>query len=169
MKRRHNKQQEGFVLLFVMVLLVIMLSVGLVTLREAGDRMKEMQAMRSESQISSAMSHGLDQAIEQIRQTDPADLAAMPAADLFAGDAPWIAGIGFPAAAATPQVIVDVGFRIGQKTRPPPGEDVRNAYGYVAEVQLAVNNDNAGMLLANAEQRVVVGIQVPHIRSHSGN
>lgn len=172
MRRRSRPQDRGFVLLFVMVLLIAMLSLGMVVLRETGERMKQGASARAQASVSSALMHGLDQAINEIRTRDPATLAG-GTWDIF--DDPvnpdFVGPLNFPPVPipGQDQVDVRVGLRIVGRTRPPPGEDVRSAYGYVAEVLLGVQTGAAGILTNGSEERVAVGLQVPHSYSHSGN
>ena len=172
MRRRRNKDQEGFVLLFVLVLLIAMLSLGMVVLRETGERVKEGAAMRNQASVGSALHAGLDSAVHEIRNLDPAQLANTHW-DIFqpGSDAPnFVPPVSYPENPTSGQDVVEVrvGFRTVARTRPPPGEDVRHTHGYLAEVLLSVENTRSGLLQTGAEERVAVGVQIPHRRSHSG-
>jgi hypothetical protein len=172
MRRRTNKDQEGFVLLFVLVLLIAMLSLGMVVLRETGERVKEGAAIRNQASVGSALHAGLDRAVSEIRSLDPAQLAHAQW-DIFdpsGNAAPLIPAVNYPDKPISGQDVVEVqvGFRTVARTRPPPGEDVRHTHGYLAEVLLSVENTRAGLLRTSSEERVAVGVQIPHRRSHSG-
>lgn len=171
MRRKTKKNQEGFVLLFVLVLLIAMLSLGMVVLRETGERIKEGAAIRNQASVGSALHTGLDEAVNEIRKMDPAQMAQMQW-DIFADpDAPeLVPTIAYPKNPTSGQDVVEVkvGFRTIARTRPPPGEDVRHTHGYLAEVLLSVENTRSGLGRTGAEERVAVGVQVPHRRSHSG-
>lgn len=172
MKRRAGRQERGFVLLFVMVVLIAMLSLGMVVLRETGERMKQGASARAQASVSSALMHGLDQAINEIRTRDPSAIAAGDW-DIFEDpmNPDFVGPLVFPTVPVPGQEQVDVrvGLRIVARTRPPPGEDVKSSYGYVAEVLLGVQTAPGGILTNSSEERVAVGLQVPHAHSHSGN
>jgi hypothetical protein len=168
---RPREGQKGFVLLMVMVLLIAMLSLGMVVLRETGERIKQGASARAQASVSSALMHGLDQAINELRSRDPVtlseqnwDIFSNPANPNFVGPLLY-PDVPIP---GQDQVDVRVGLRIVGRTRPPPGEDVKSNLGYVAEVLLSVRTQ-PGIIGSGSEERVAVGLQVPHTASHSGN
>lgn len=171
MRRRIKKNQEGFVLLFVLTLLVAMLSLAMVVLRETGERVKEGAALRNQASVGSALHAGLDEALSELRVMDPARLA-QGEWDIFQDPSAshFVPTVGYPKNPTSGQDVVEVrvGFRTVARTRPPPGEDVRTTHGYLAEILLGVENSRTGLGQTGAEERVAVGVQIPHRRSHSG-
>jgi len=174
MKRRTKKGERGFVLIAVMLIIIVMVATAAVTLREAGSNIKEAAHGRSRETVRSAMTHGLNVALDQLQLMDPARLADPTQNwDIFGRPAP---GVGLPIDGRVQELsypprgdqqgtlTIRIGLRPGQRTRAPAGEDVRSSYGQIVEVQLGVSSNRVG---GEAEERVAVGVRIPHQTSHS--
>ena len=179
MQRRRASNEGGFVLITVMLVLVVMVATVAVTLKEASSGIAAASNQRSKELVHAALDHGLDVALDQLQQTDPAILGdgsvnydifdrAAPGGE-FAGNQCAEAGadlcLMYPTVGPNQNsMIVRIGLRPGPRTRPPAGEDVNSSYGQIMEIQLSVRTSRFG---AEAEERAVVGVQLPHQTSHA--
>ncbi|MFO0726908.1 MAG: hypothetical protein U1E65_24195 [Myxococcota bacterium] len=170
--KRPQREQRGFVLLGVILVISMIVASVMLTLRGSADVLRQAAGIRSRELVGQALTHGLNAAIAQLETTDPtvlSDAAATATWDIF--DNPTV-GSGFlPAALTYPptgpyagKVNIRVGLRQGQHTEPPPGEDVRNSYGFIVELQLSADMNQTQN---PAEERVSVGVQVPIEYSHA--
>ncbi len=178
-RRRRRPEQRGFVLLGVILVVAVIVATVTLSLEQSTSVLRQASGMRSAEMVSSALNHGLDAALGKLQRTDPASLIEAPAGqwDLFDPAAPgaewvldedWAAVNGtrqFPATGPyAGEIDVLVGMRMGQLTQAPPGEDARSGYGYVVELQVSARAAGFGR---EAEERVAVGVQVPHTRSYA--
>lgn len=177
-RRRPRADERGFVLLGVILVVAVIVATVTLSLQQSTSVLREAGGMRSAEMVSAALNHGLDAALGKLQRTDPASLITVDAPwDIFSDDGlgvPWVedpdwtavgAGALFPPTGPYAQEVeVRVGMRLGQLTQPPPGEDARNGYGYIAEIQLSARAAGFGR---EAEERVAVGVQVPHTRSYA--
>lgn len=163
------RRQRGFVLISVLLVLTVMVATVGVTLREAGAGLREVRSVKSRELVLAAMEHGVNDAMDRLQAMDPAALgdprnnwdifdAAVPG-QAFVGPVPYPTTGDYAGA-----MQVRVGLRQGQRSRPPPGEDVRTTYGHIVEIQLSVRINSFG---AEAEERAAVGLSVPQVSSHA--
>jgi type II secretory pathway pseudopilin PulG len=168
MKTRRKKQEErGFVLVGVILVLAIIVAAVTMTLSSSTDTIREQNALRNGEIAQAALSHGLAVALEQLQQSDPVQLYEVDY-DIFDPDPgvqDFTPSISYPPNGPhAGEVTIRVGLAPLQRTQAPAGEDVRNTYGYVFEVQLSAEMTGFG---SAAEERVSVGVQIPHDNSHS--
>ena len=167
--RRRSKDERGFVLIAVLLILAVIVATVGITLREAGAGLREVRSVKSRELVLAAMEHGLNDVMDQLQAMDPAALAdPQNNWDIFDAAAPGQALVGpssYPTTGDYANAMeVRVGIRLAQRTRPPPGEDVRTTSGHVVEVQLSVRMNSFG---AEAEERAAVGLRVPQVASHA--
>jgi type II secretory pathway pseudopilin PulG len=170
-RRRPPRSERGFVLIAVLLVVVLMVATVVVTLREASDGLRAARLSRSRELVSAAVEHGVNRAMDRIQRMDPADLlqgdwdifdtATPPPGFVTDADRPLPYPPDGPDAGA---LEVRVGLRPGQRTRAPVGEDVRDTYGHIVEIQISVRAAGFG---DGAEERVAVGVRVPHVSSHA--
>lgn len=161
------RERRGFALFAVIILLAVVTAAVALSLDEAVDSIQSAGRVRTAEIIRGALDQGLTGAMQRLQQEDPATLAA-GSWDIFNGDTQefYPAGGGTLSYPATGpyagQYRVRVGLRVGQRTRPPEGEDVTASYGQIVEIQVSVdaNGVNAGSNWP-AEERVAVGVMLP--------
>lgn len=177
-RRRRRSSQKGFILLGVILVVAVLVAAVTLTLTGSSESLKETTSVKSAEISQAALNEGMSRALAQLGTMDPAVLySGTPANnDIFTWDPvnppvdfidDGVAPAGFPYPPTGPyagDVMVRVGMRPGQRTQAPAGEDVRNTYGYIIEVQLSAEMTGFG---TQAEERVAVGIQIPHEYSHS--
>jgi hypothetical protein len=153
----------------VIVLLAIMSAAAALVLSEVVAGIESGGRVRSVEMIKSGVDHGVNAAISSLEQQDTA-LITDGTWDIFAG--PVASGTEFlpvldypPSGVHAGDYRVRVGLKRGQLTRPPEGEDVRNAYGQVYEVQVSVEAVRVG--IAPVEERASFGVLLPYESSHS--
>ena len=172
---RRTRRGRGFALLVVVLVLAVLSAAVAVTLEESVDTIRSSGLARSRELVRSGLEHGLHLGVSQVQQMDAATLES-PANDWDIFDAehaiPVDLGRDFigpfvypPAGPYTGQYRVRVGLRPALRTRAPPGEDVRHAYGQIVEVQVGVEAQAVGM--PPAEERVSVGVLLPRSVSHA--
>jgi hypothetical protein len=189
MKRSSSR---GFALLTVLLIIALVAATVSLALREATTGLAEAGTVKSAEIVYADLDRGITQAMQQISSIDPFTLVDPAISfDIFqtkvAPNPPFIAppgpgctlpctAVGVLAGNATPNtpfaVPITVGLRPGQKTDPPPGEDVRTAYGYIVELQIQADIDttqSGNQGLAPAQERVSVGVRIPKVLSHSNN
>lgn len=168
---RRRERQRGLALLQTMLVITFVMMTMLITVRQSSEALREGAAARKQMLIQGAIEHGVDHAIDRLQQLDPARLAAIPPGhfDIF-DTAAWVEDfvVGVPNYPPTGdfanQITVRVGLRPGQRTLPPPGEDVASAFGIIVDVQVLVTAPDGMFGSGIAEERVVVGLRVPHTR-----
>jgi type II secretory pathway pseudopilin PulG len=166
--------ERGFILLGVIVVIAALVGALTVTLRGSNEAMRNASSLRSRELVTQALQQGLDVGLVQLERTDPAwfqDVTVNNAWDLFDGpddtlNDDFVAnGSTFPNSGPyANEVRLRVGARPTQRTQAPPGEDARNAYGQVIELQIAADMPASPQ---SAEERVAVGVQVPIQSSYS--
>lgn len=161
--------KRGFSMFGVIVLLAIMSAAAALVLRDVFAEIESGGRVRSVEMIKSGVDHGVNAAINSLEQQDSA-LLTDGAWDIFQG--PVVTGSEFlpvldypPTGVHAADYRVRVGLRRGQLTRPPEGEDVRNSYGQVYEVQVSVEAARNG--IAPVEERASFGVLVPYEASHT--
>lgn len=167
MKRRRVRQQRGFALFAVIILLAIVTAAVALSLDEAVDSIQSAGRVRTAEIVRGALDQGLTLAMQRLQQEDPATLAEGDW-DIFGVPAPpgtkeFIPVMDYPPTGPYQgQYRVRVGLRPGQRTRPPEGEDVTASYGQIVEIQVSVdaNGVNGGSNWP-AEERVAVGVMLP--------
>ena len=174
MKRtRRIKQSDlerGFVLLGVILITAVLVAAVTLSLRGSTDGLQESSRLRSNELANAALNHGLTRALDALASSDPVTLTD-PANDWDIFNRPATAVDFVPPDVYPPagmpfagELNVRVGLTPGQRTAAPIGEDVRNSYGWVVEVQVSAQTTGFGN---QAEERVAVGVQIPHEFSHS--
>lgn len=182
--RRKSGTQRGFALLVILLIIAVAAGTVGIALRDATTGLAEVGGAKSTEIVYSDLTRGLSVAMEKISQTDPValidttnrwDIFANPPSPAFITPA-TDTRLGAPSGAPY-GVEIEIGLRPGQRTNPPPGEDVRTTYGYVVEVQLQASinsgppaswlSTNAGVV--PAVERVSVGVRIPEVLSHSNN
>lgn len=172
---RRRPRSRGFALFMVVLILAITSAAVAVTLDESIANVRNLGTTRSRELIKSGLEHGLHLGITQVQQLD-ATTVADPANDwdIFrlrqsvpvSDRRDFIGPLLYPPAGPyARQYRVRVGLRPGQRTRAPAGEDVRNAYGQVVELQIGVEANQPGM--PPAEERISVGVLLPRSSSHA--
>lgn len=168
---RRRKGQRGFALIVVLILLALLAATVTLALRDASTSLAETARSKSSEIVYADLSRGLSDAMAQVESIDPVALIdPNNRYDLFKNppDPAFPVVLSAANAAGTYAVPITVGLRPGQRTQPPPGEDVRTSYGYVIEIQLQADVDTAAAPgLAPAQERVSVGVRLPGVLSHS--
>lgn len=160
------RSQRGFALLAIVVLLAVISAAVAVALDEAVGSMQNAGRVRAAEMIKAGLDHGLNQAMDRIATEDPVTLVD-PANDwdIFdnavpVGSREFIGPLAYPPSGPwAGQYRVRVGLRPGQIARPPTGEDVRDTFGQVLEVQVSIEAVGDGV--PPAEERVTVGVLIP--------
>jgi hypothetical protein len=188
--RRKKRQSEargsrrGFALLVVVIIVALLAATVVLALREATSGLAAAGSAKSAELVYADLNGGLSQAINVLAQTDPITIVnPVQSYDIFndvtGGPArPFKAGVALQPLNVAPTgtvnslygIPITLGLKIGQKTEPPPGEDVRVNYGYIVEVQLQADidsNDPRNGGAVPAQERVSVGVRVPMQQSHS--
>lgn len=168
-RRGRRPQERGFVLIGIILMTAMMVAAVTVSLRGSADTLREASQMKNAEIAQAALSHGINMAMDKIQVTDPATYMDMAVNyDIFDVPflgAPWIPTQTYPPAGPyANEMNIRVGYRPGQRTSAPAGEDVRNSYGFVVEVQVSAEATRFG---AEAEERIAMGLQVPHQYSYS--
>lgn len=188
MKRRTtSKDQRGFALLVVVILLALMTAATALALDNAIASLRSHAGVRASEMVKSATDFGVSTAVAQI-QNDDIEVILNPGAhplappgttsfDIFdktglAGTpAPYVPSLAYPPPRSRVRGVappahpfeglydVRVGLVRSQRARAPSGEDVRSTYGQVLELQVAVQA--TGPVLPPVEERVSVGVMVP--------
>jgi hypothetical protein len=178
--------ERGFALVTVLLIIALVAATVGLALREATTGLAEAGTSKSAEIVYADLNRGMSYVMQQFAQVDPFTLVdPTNRFDIFKSppDVPFISpnaclppctqvtALGGVVSAASPYAIpITVGLRPGQKTEPPPGEDVRTAYGYILEVQLQADIDTAQSAgTAPAQERVTVGVRIPKVLSHSNN
>jgi hypothetical protein len=171
----------------VIIILAVLTGGLLAILHDAGVGLRQFGTARSREMIAGAMELGVNEAMQAIQRMDPEVLirssadTSLPGGrwnifenwgrDSFVcndGNYPCMSGTApmfYPLTGPNAnELSVRVGLALGQRTQPPAGEDVNNAYGYVLEIQVAVSKagDNP-----DAAERAIHAIRVPNVISHS--
>jgi hypothetical protein len=183
MHRRRKRGERGFALLVIVLIVALLAATVTLALREATSGLAAAGGAKSAELVYADLQSNLKGAITTIAMTDPLTLiGAQETYDIFLTppgspitlNAPLAANSALPTGAAGSLygIPVTVGLRPGQRTDPPPGEDVRTTYGYVVEVQLQADLDttdarNGGAV--PAQERVSVGVRIPQVQSHANN
>jgi hypothetical protein len=167
------RRRRGFALFTVVLLLAIMTAAVALSFDDAVSSLQSAGGVRASEMIKGALEQGVSNALLRVQQEDVSTLIDPPVDwDLFQGPVPESDGRDFVPAMDYPtagpyanQFRVRIGLRPGQRARAPAGEDVRNAYGQIVEVQVGVEARGAG--IPPAEERVTIGVLVPRLASHS--
>ncbi|MCC7381223.1 MAG: hypothetical protein IT384_05300 [Deltaproteobacteria bacterium] len=168
-RRARRAEARGFVLIGIMLMVAMMVAAVTVSLRGSTDSLREASQMKNAEIAQAALTHGINMAMDKIQVTDPATYMDMTLDfDIFDDpflSAPWVPPETYPTAGPyANEMNIRVGYRPGQRTSAPAGEDVRNSYGFVVEVQVSAEATRFG---AQAEERIAMGLQVPHQYSYS--
>lgn len=171
--RRNRSRPRGFALFVVVILLGLMTAAAAVTLDDAVESIQNSSGIRASELVRAGLDSGLDQAMLEIVQRDATEFVDVnPDWDIFAGPVPDGTGIPFVPSFTYPTAgdyqndyRVRIGVRPGQVTKAPAGEDVRNSYGHVLEIQLGVESIHP--TAPPVEERVTVGVVVPRRRTGS--
>ncbi len=170
-KRRRREGERGLALLQTMLVMTFVMMTMLITVRQSSEALREGAVARKQTLIQGAIEHGVDHAIDQLQQMDPAKLAAiadnyydifnnpMAAVDFAPAVPPYP-----PAGDFAGQILVRVGMQRGQRTQPPPGEDVAAAFGIIVDLQIQVTAPEGLFGSSAAEERVIIGVRVPHTK-----
>jgi hypothetical protein len=178
--------EHGFALLTVLLIIALVAATASLALREATTGLAEAGTSKSAEIVYADLNRGMSYVMQQFGQIDPFTLVdPTNRFDIFKSppDGPFISpnscaapctqvtALNPAVSAASPYAVpITVGLRPGQKTEPPPGEDVRTAYGYILEVQLQADIDTAQSSgTAPAQERVTVGVRIPKVLAHSNN
>lgn len=178
MRAPPRQARRGFTLLVVMVVMFLLGTVLLVTLRGTGSQIRASAIQRDRNLVQASAEHGLTLAMNWLATCDGDSVldidelgAATASHDIFNN---WAAATRLVPPANYPPngdhqgaFEVQVGAARGQLTRPPAGEDVRTSYGQIVEVQINVRSAPAANARPVAEQRFEVGVRIPRTYSHS--
>jgi hypothetical protein len=171
--RAKKNGQSGFALFTVIVLLAVVTAAVALSLDEAVSSIQSAGRTRASELIRAGLDHGLNVALNQLQQEDPASIAD-PANDwdIFRYPSPGLSyfpDLPYPSTGEYQNNFrVRVGIRPGQRTRAPEGEDVTKSYGQIVEVQISVDtNGTSGAGLPPAEERVAVGVLIPRSSAHA--
>jgi hypothetical protein len=171
---KRTRTQQGFALFVVIVLLAVVTAAVALSLDEAVSSIQNAGRTRASELIRAGLDHGLNVALNQLQQEDPASLADPTVDyDIFRYPSPGpsyvVPDLPYPATGDYQNNFrVRVGIRPGQRTRAPEGEDVTKAYGQIVEVQISVDtNGPSSFGLPPAEERVAVGVLIPRSSAHA--
>ncbi|MBI2374654.1 MAG: hypothetical protein HYV07_11720 [Deltaproteobacteria bacterium] len=165
MKRHTQKDTGGFVLLGVLLVLVLLVTSLLVTLRESGQSLREAGQAKYAELMDAAVAHATQRVIDEFQITDVETMASLGTHNIFevATDTAYRTYTYPPA--GTPyagEFQVQWGFKRGQRSRAPSGEDSAGSFGFVFEVQIQVRSTGAsGAERVGLEQRSTIGIRMP--------
>lgn len=169
-KKNHfgRRNQRGIALLQTMLVITFVMMTMLITVRQSSEALKEGATARKQTLIQGAVETGINHAIDRLQQMDPARLALMPPNEHDIFDNPG--GLEFvpgpitypPTGDFANQIEIRVGMRPGQRTAPPPGEDVAAAFGIIVEIQVQVTAPDGLFGTGTAEERLVIGLRLPH-------
>jgi hypothetical protein len=167
-KRRRREGERGLALLQTMLVMTFVMMTMLITVRQSSEALREGAVARKQTLIQGAIEHGVDHAIDQLQQLDPATLATLSdtAHDIFGGGGgDFVTPPPYPPAGDfAGQIEVHVGMQRGQRTQPPPGEDVAAAFGIIVDLQIQVTAPEGLFGSSAAEERVIIGVRVPHTK-----
>jgi type II secretory pathway pseudopilin PulG len=163
---RARKRPRGFALLAVIIILAMVTTAVAISLDEAVGSIQNAGRIRSTELIKGGLDHGLSAALDTLATDDPTRLADpgndwdIFGAPVPAGTREYVPNQAYPNDGPfRGQYLVRVGLRPGQRARAPQGEDVREAFGQIVEVQVSV--EATGDALPPAEERVSVGVLIP--------
>jgi len=171
--RRRRKDQRGFSLLAVLLVLTVVFFVLATTVRYSSSGLEEQTSSRSRELIKATLDHGVALGLDELQRTDPSDFVGLgnrfdifenwQSAENFVPGGP----ITYPPEGSpfAGELEVRVGLRTAQRTRAPAGEDARTAYGVIVELQVSARTNTEST--DDAEERVSVGVRVPVSLSHS--
>lgn len=167
--RHRSAQQRGLALLQTMLVITFVMMTMLITVRQSGEALREGATARKLLLVQGAVEHGVDHAIDRLQQMDPAQIAAQPPDfyDIFENPAATdfvLAPTYPPSGDFQDQITVRVGMRPGQRTQPPPGEDIASSFGIIVDIQVLITAPAGVLGSGSAEERIVVGLRVPHTR-----
>ena len=175
-RRKTARQQRGFALIAVVILMALMTAAVAVALDDAVVAVRNGGSIRSTEIIKSGLDRGVNLAILALQDSDPSYwLAAPDQHDLFSNpgatpvDVPGVGQLNFTYPDNGPyanQYRVVVGLRPRQRTRAPVGNNVNKGFGQIFEIQVGVSSE-ANSSVPPAEQRVTVGVLVPRQVSHA--
>lgn len=169
---RGRDGRRGLALLQTMLVITFVMMTMLITVRQSSEALREGATARKQMLIQGAIEHGVDYAIDRLQSMDPARLAMFAEGrhDIF-DTSNWVVDFVDPPPPAFPpdgdfagQIQVRVGLRPGQRTQPPPGEDVATAFGIIVDIQLIITAPDGLLGSGIAEERIVVGVRIPHTR-----
>ena len=153
----------------LLVITFVMMTM-LITVRQSSEALRESAVARKQTLLQGAMEHGIDYAINQLQQMDPAKLATMQDTlhDIFnnpVSATDFVAPPPYPPAGDfAGQITVRVGMIRGQRTQPPPGEDIASSFGIIVDLQIQVTAMPGVFGGSAAEERIVVGVRIPSAR-----
>jgi len=173
-----KRTERGFTLLTVLLVLVLVLTVLVTTLRESGEALTSAAFHRDRALMSAALDVAVAAGIDELSVLDGTRLIGLgdvddPAApfDLFRdwNALNFIPQMSYPPNSTTigetrNSMLIRVGAVRGQRVRPPPGEDVRTAYGAIVHLQVSVSANRPGA--PALEQRYEVGVRLPEPGSY---
>ena len=177
--RGRRRDQRGFALFAVVILVAVMTAAVALALDDAVVAVRNSGSVRAAEMIKSGLDRGVNVAMLQLQDADPSSLVDLPTQyDLFAGAVTQTGatempdGLGNPLTFLYPdagpyagQYTVRIGLRPTQRTRAPSGENVNNSFGQIFEIQVGVAATGTGV--PPAEQRVSVGVLIPRRISHA--
>ncbi|MBI4818528.1 MAG: hypothetical protein HY791_19835 [Deltaproteobacteria bacterium] len=138
----------------------------LVTLRESGDALREAGQVKYQEMLDAATTDAVQRALDEFQLMDSHTLVGIANSyDFFSYGLPSAAYSTYNYPATGPfqnEFEVQWGFRRGQRTRAPSGEDAAGSYGYVFEVLIQVRSTGAtGAGTTSVEQRSAIGVRIP--------